>query len=491
MAFPRIVSVLLVALAAGGLSAPTAWAVDSVSGVLDGSSPTWNRRAPDDGFRNLGCGLFTNDAQDNGMGYAVFEIQVSQPEDLAVSVVASGTTIPDTVLYLYCGPFDPLQPASNLIATADDIVPGEDLLSAFTPERDITLTPGQSYFLVLTGFTAEDVGTFELEITSPTAVFVDEPDSIAVDIQVIDEPGGGFNDPVLGPKRLNAMRTAADLWGSFFTSSFPGETVEVMVEMVPSLGELGASTAVTATTQATELGDITVQWSIMEHISGEDIHDGPAGLIQFSEEVDFYLEPTGDPGDRLDFVTLALHEMGHVFGFISNLQADGTYYGGSEFGAIPNVYDLFLENSAGVPLLALSPQERVAAITSGDGLLWGGPAGVAGNGGVRPNLSAPTQYVEAGSVLHISETFFPGDVLMDVGLFPGEVIRTLAPAEKGMFQDMGWTLVPEPSAPARSVVAVLALLVLRRSRAARAASGRVRIVHASGSARVGDGGSAG
>src|SRR5262245_6634912 len=43
---------------------------------------------------------------------------------------------------------------------------------------------------------------------------------ITVDIQVIDEPGGGFNDPVLGPARLNAMRFAAGVWGSFFDASF-------------------------------------------------------------------------------------------------------------------------------------------------------------------------------------------------------------------------------------------------------------------------------
>jgi hypothetical protein len=467
MAFPRIVSVLLVAQAAAGLTAPTAWAVDSVSGVLDGSSPTWDRRVPDDGFRNLGCGLITNDSSNDGMGYAVFEIQVSEPEDLAVSVVAGGTTISDTILYLYCDPFDPLQPANNLIATADDILPGQDLLSAFTPARDIMLTPGQSYFLVLTGFTAEDLGTFELEITSPTAVFVSEPsvgDPIVIDVQVMDEPGGGFNDPVLGPQRLNAMRTAAELWGSFFTSSYPGETVEVLVEMVPSLGELGALTAVFATTQSTDLGDITMQWPILEHISGQDVHDGPGGLIQFSEEVDFYLEPTGDPGDRLDFVTLALHEMGHVFGFISNLVADGTY-DGTPFGPIPNYYDLFLRDADGFPLVALLPEERAAAATSGDGLLWGGPAGVAGNGGVPPNLSAPETYIPATSVLHISETFFPGDVLMDAALLPGEVFRTLAPVERGMFQDMGWTLAPEPRASA--LIAIGALAVLRAGRLVR------------------------
>lgn len=319
---------------------------------------------------------------------------------------------------------------------------------------------------MLTTFTADDAGSFELEITSPTAVFVREPragDPIAIDVQVADEPGGGFNDPVLGPQRLNAMRTAADLWGSFFASSYPGETVQVLVEMVPSLGELGASTAVAATTQSTGVGDITVQWPILEHSSGRDLDDGPDGLIQFSEAVDFYLEPTGDPGDRLDFVTLALHEFGHVFGFISNLEAGGTY-NGAPFGPIPNLYDLFLQDADGTPLIALLPEERAAAVTSGDGLFWGGPGGVAGNGGVPPNLSAAETFIPATSVLHISETFFPGDVLMDAALLPGDVIRTLAPVERGMFQDMGWTLAPEPRGSGLVGIGTIAVMCLRRSR---------------------------
>ena len=46
---------------------------------------------------------------------------------------------------------------------------------------------------------------------------------------VVDAPGEGFNDSVLGPQRLRAFRVAADLWGGFFKSSFPGETVRVTV----------------------------------------------------------------------------------------------------------------------------------------------------------------------------------------------------------------------------------------------------------------------
>jgi hypothetical protein len=170
MATLRIVSLLLFVC---WLQPPAARAVDSVSGVLDESFPTWNRPLTDDGFRNLGCGLIITDSPYDGMRYAVFEIQVTQPEDLALAVGEDGTTLEDTIFYLYCDPFDPLQPADNLIATSDDVQ--STLLSAFTADDDITLTPGFRYFLVLTTFEPGDFGSFELEITSPTAVFVPEP----------------------------------------------------------------------------------------------------------------------------------------------------------------------------------------------------------------------------------------------------------------------------------------------------------------------------
>jgi hypothetical protein len=293
------------------------------------------------------------------------------------------------------------------------------------------------------------------------------PEPIFIDVQVVDEPGGGFNDPLLGPQRLAAMHFAADLWGSFFVASFPGETVVVEVEWVPTLGEYGALTAVTATTQPTALGDITVQWPIMEHTFGGELSDSVGGRIQFSEERVFHLPTTGDPGDLLDFATLALHELGHLFGFISNLEPDGTF-NGAPFGPIPNFYDLFLRDADGFPVVALLPEDRALVATSGDGLFWGGPAGVAANGGALPNLSAPTTFFAGTTAMHLSETFFPGDVLMDVLQQPGEVIRTLAPVERGMFQDMGWTLAPEPRAPGFLVIGVLAVVARRRSSAARA-----------------------
>jgi len=38
---------------------------------------------------------------------------------------------------------------------------------------------------------------------------------------------------------------------------------------------------------------------------------------------------------------------------------------------------------------------------------------------------------------------------MDAGQYPGDVIRTLSPVERGMFEDMGWTLAPRSPVPPR------------------------------------------
>src|SRR6476620_5738059 len=58
-----------------------------------------------------------------------------------------------------------------------------------------------------------------------------EPVQIA--FQVLDGPGVGFNDPLLGPQRLQAFAFAAERWGSFFVSAFPGETVPVGIRFGP------------------------------------------------------------------------------------------------------------------------------------------------------------------------------------------------------------------------------------------------------------------
>ncbi|HEX6774854.1 MAG TPA: PEP-CTERM sorting domain-containing protein, partial [Methylomirabilota bacterium] len=59
---------------------------------------------------------------------------------------------------------------------------------------------------------------------------------------------------------------------------------------------------------------------------------------------------------------------------------------------------------------------------------------------------AGTPFVVATNVNHLSETFGP-DVLMDPDKAFGEVIHDLSPLERGMYEDLFWTLTPVQAVP--------------------------------------------
>jgi hypothetical protein len=54
--------------------------------------------------------------------------------------------------------------------------------------------------------------------------------------------------------------------------------------------------------------------------------------------------------------------------------------------------------------------------------------------------------VLATNVNHLSETFGP-DVLMDPDKAFGEVIHELSPLERGMYEDLFWSLTPVQAVP--------------------------------------------
>ena len=308
---------------------------------------------------------------------------------------------------------------------------------------------------------------------------------IKIEVLVQDGPGEGFNDPVLGPQRLFAFQFAASLWGSFFVSSFPGQTVRVGINVGP-LADFAA------------LGDplnlridlpppVAFGLPILNQLLGADSFPNMVdGEITFNEQTDFFLGTGGNPGNRLDFVTLALHELGHLFGFSSTLLADGTYADG-----FPTVYDYGVQDRLGNQLTDLSPQTRLEAATSGDGLFWAGTNGIAANGGIRPNLSAGTQFVKGSNVLHLSNTFGPGNLLMDAVTEEGTVIRRLSALERGIFEDLGWNLAsaqatPEPCTLLLVSIGLLSLLgcASRRAHSMRMFAALMTFAHFSRSRRM-------
>jgi hypothetical protein len=127
----------------------------TLSGSLDGASPTWDR-VKDDG----------TDSYNDGVPYAVFEIMTDTAENL-VAVVNSAATDIDTFFALYDGPFNPAAPTLNLIAADDDS--GGYPHAGFDDADGVLLSPNVSYFMVVTGYSATDgakpaLGDFEVDL---------------------------------------------------------------------------------------------------------------------------------------------------------------------------------------------------------------------------------------------------------------------------------------------------------------------------------------
>ena len=81
------------------------------------------------------------------MPYAAYQIAVTAEEDLEANIVLLGTTLADTVLVVYCDPFDPANPLQRVYGYDDD--DGEGFHAAFTAADGVTLDPGETYWITI------------------------------------------------------------------------------------------------------------------------------------------------------------------------------------------------------------------------------------------------------------------------------------------------------------------------------------------------------
>ena len=137
-----------------GLGGPLA---DMSPGDLDGSA-TFDRRflVTYDGT----CAAPSSDSSNNGVAYQVFPFYSPGGQNADIEVVLG--TLADSVLFIYCDPFDPSTPASNIVAWDDD--DGVGFGSAITPADGVVLDPGVQYFAVVSGFNNAQLGTFDINL---------------------------------------------------------------------------------------------------------------------------------------------------------------------------------------------------------------------------------------------------------------------------------------------------------------------------------------
>ena len=286
----------------------------------------------------------------------------------------------------------------------------------------------------------------------------------------------GFNDPAVGAQRKAAFEYTLGLVGSYFSPRYAGETVVVRAKFDP-LGGTATSAALAGASAVSfnrdfsgaPLSNTFYPRALANHLFGSDGNGSTPEIdITFNSDVDnaavmgtksWYYGTDRSPGTDVDMVTAGIHEIGHGLGFHSLLASTtGAYTSG-----FPTIWDRFLNTSitggTKLPNLA-SDTLRKNEITASD-LWWDGPSGTAANGGVRPRIYAPTIFAAGSSLSHLSESTHPFDLMSPVDGGP----VNYSTMDLGIFQDMGWTLVPEPSGFVLSGMAICAVLVRRRHRA--------------------------
>ena len=171
--------------------------------------------------------------------------------------------------------------------------------------------------------------------------------------------------------------------------------------------------------------------------------------------------------NHVDFETTSLHELGHGLGFFATLDADDPGTGGCAvgrgcygfdgfFGALlPGIFDTKVVACPNThfltPGVTGSGQSAYygnkttalhAALTSNN-ICWNGASGVAGAGGVRPKIYAPSTWEGGSSGSHLDQaTYNPAtnpNALMDPALPAGTAIHSPGPITTGVMADIGWT----------------------------------------------------
>ncbi|WP_394750499.1 Ig-like domain-containing protein [Spongiimicrobium salis] len=169
-------------------------------------------------------------------------------------------------------------------------------------------------------------------------------------------------------------------------------------------------------------------------------------VVNIGSGIPWYFGTDGNtPAGQFDFVTVALHEMGHGLGFIDGGTVNNaTGVGNINGGGNPFIFDTFIVDGDGNSVLDLpNPSVELGDfLTSGD-VFVNGPFAVAALGGTLPELFAPNPFQGGSSIAHWDEATFPaGDPnsLMTPQAAPAESNFDIGDITRGHFRDMGWVL---------------------------------------------------
>lgn len=158
---------------------------------------------------------------------------------------------------------------------------------------------------------------------------------------------------------------------------------------------------------------------------------------------------------QYDFESIAMHELLHTFGFLSNIDKAG-----SNTGTVWTVFDSYVVNQDGTHAINSDNFTWNTAYNSNltggkGGLFFGGPNAVAENQGLIA-LYTPNPWESGSSLSHTRANY-----LMRAVVSTGPSIRDVSPVELGILKDIGYTVSGSPT-PVLLFVGFIFLRVRRR-----------------------------
>ncbi len=169
------------------------------------------------------------------------------------------------------------------------------------------------------------------------------------------------------------------------------------------------------------------------------------------------------PNNQYDFQSIAMHELLHTLGFLSNIDRAG-----SNTGKVWTVFDSYVVNSAGTGVINSGTYTWNTAYNSNltggnNGLYFNGPNAMAAYQALVP-LYTPSPWESGSSLSHLNDRVFTGsnEKLMNAITSTGPAIRVISPVELGILSDIGYTVTSGPGTPVLLFFGLVTLRVRRR-----------------------------
>jgi len=248
---------------------------------------------------------------------------------------------------------------------------------------------------------------------------------------------------------INVVNQATNYWSYLIKTSI---NINVFVEWVSSSQLSIKATVLSSCTPGkvrmnfpkAPFKDVMYAISLAEKIAGEEINAPNEAdiILKINKDIRWNIDSTttGDIGDKVDLLTILIHEICHGLGYVGNFNVKNdtiAYVEGEYF----TIFDRFVTDSANNFLYAETSSEKLYEQYTSDSLLFNGRFAISQNGSKKPRLFAPTKFDEGSTIYHLDENEYPkGDLnsLMTKSIERNEINRNIGPISLGIMSDIGW-----------------------------------------------------